>query len=185
MTTVPIPSGRSGDEERALSTLDYWSPVRPLRLIGTGVALTAIDFVDDGAGIRSRNHAAAAGPVLREAARQLDAYFRGRLLRFELPLEPGGTPFQQAVWSALQEIPHGENRDLRRAGPADRPAAGRSSGRRRQQPKPHRHRDPVPPGGRPRRAAHGLRRGPGREGGASRPRSGARSEPYRSSPDHA
>jgi len=108
MTTVPIPSGRSGDEERALSTLDYWSPVRPLRLIGTGVALTAIDFVDDGAGIRSRNHAAAAGPVLREAARQLDAYFRGRLLRFELPLEPGGTPFQQAVWSALQEIPHGE-----------------------------------------------------------------------------
>jgi len=79
MTTVPIPSGRSGDEERALSTLDYWSPVRPLRLIGTGVALTAIDFVDDGAGIRSRNHAAAAGPVLREAARQLDAYFRGRL----------------------------------------------------------------------------------------------------------
>jgi methylated-DNA-[protein]-cysteine S-methyltransferase len=47
-------------------------------------------------------------PLLREAARQLDAYFSGRLLEFDLPLHlQGATPFQQSVWQALREIPRG------------------------------------------------------------------------------
>lgn len=49
-------------------------------------------------------------PLLQEAARQLAAYFAGRLRRFELPLRPAGTPFQQRVWAALCEIPYGEVR---------------------------------------------------------------------------
>ncbi len=43
-----------------------------------------------------------------EAATQLRAYFAGKLQAFDLPLAPGGTEFQQAVWSALQRIPYGE-----------------------------------------------------------------------------
>jgi methylated-DNA-[protein]-cysteine S-methyltransferase len=42
-----------------------------------------------------------------EAHRQLDAYFAGRRTRFELPLAAAGTPFQRAVWQALEEIPYG------------------------------------------------------------------------------
>ncbi|MFJ9817572.1 methylated-DNA--[protein]-cysteine S-methyltransferase [Streptomyces sp. NPDC101151] len=42
-----------------------------------------------------------------EARRQLDAYFAGRLTRFSLPLAPAGTPFQQRVWGALDDIPYG------------------------------------------------------------------------------
>ncbi|AKJ09040.1 cysteine methyltransferase [Streptomyces incarnatus] len=42
-----------------------------------------------------------------EAHRQLDAYFAGRRTRFELPLAATGTPFQRAVWQALEEIPYG------------------------------------------------------------------------------
>jgi methylated-DNA-[protein]-cysteine S-methyltransferase len=38
---------------------------------------------------------------------QVDAYFRGDLLDFDLPLEPRGTAFQQQVWWALGEIPYG------------------------------------------------------------------------------
>lgn len=45
--------------------------------------------------------------LLDEAARQLAAYFRGTLDRFDLPLAPAGTPFQRAVWSALRRIPFG------------------------------------------------------------------------------
>jgi O-6-methylguanine DNA methyltransferase len=41
---------------------------------------------------------------------QLEAYFEGRLTRFELPLAPRGTPFQQRVWQELQHIPFGETR---------------------------------------------------------------------------
>ncbi len=42
------------------------------------------------------------------AAAQLDAYFAGELTRFDLPLAPRGSDFQQRVWAALQEIPYGQ-----------------------------------------------------------------------------
>ncbi|MGW4566144.1 methylated-DNA--[protein]-cysteine S-methyltransferase [Streptomyces sp. NPDC004561] len=42
-----------------------------------------------------------------EAHRQLDAYFAGRRIRFDLPLSTAGTPFQRMIWQALADIPHG------------------------------------------------------------------------------
>jgi methylated-DNA-[protein]-cysteine S-methyltransferase len=44
----------------------------------------------------------------RAAADQLDAYFAGEITTFDLPLAPLGSPFQQRVWAALQEIPYGQ-----------------------------------------------------------------------------
>ena len=38
---------------------------------------------------------------------QLTEYFAGQRQRFELPLAPEGTPFQQRVWRELQDIPYG------------------------------------------------------------------------------
>lgn len=46
--------------------------------------------------------------VLREAARQLAAYFAGELRSFALPLAPPGSAFQRRAWEALAEIPYGE-----------------------------------------------------------------------------
>ena len=46
--------------------------------------------------------------LIREAYRQLCAYFDGKLFDFALPLAPKGTDFQQSVWRALREIPYGE-----------------------------------------------------------------------------
>jgi methylated-DNA-[protein]-cysteine S-methyltransferase len=46
--------------------------------------------------------------LLVEALRQLDAYFRGRLRRFDLPLALEGTPFQIAVWSFASGLQVGE-----------------------------------------------------------------------------
>jgi len=45
---------------------------------------------------------------LREAVRQLDTYFKGRLKEFTVKLSPQGTPFQLSVLRALQEVPYGE-----------------------------------------------------------------------------
>ena len=39
---------------------------------------------------------------------QLTDYFAGNLRSFDLPLKLAGTPFQLAVWRALQDIPYGE-----------------------------------------------------------------------------
>ena len=47
-------------------------------------------------------------PVLAEARRWLDGYFSGRKPDFTPPLHPIGSPFRQAVWRLLLEIPYGE-----------------------------------------------------------------------------
>jgi methylated-DNA-[protein]-cysteine S-methyltransferase len=49
-------------------------------------------------------------PVLREAGRQLAAYFAGELRAFDLPLAPAGAPGEQRVWQAMAAIPYGETR---------------------------------------------------------------------------
>jgi len=42
--------------------------------------------------------------------RQLQEYFNGERLGFDLPLHLQGTSFQKRVWEALMQIPHGETR---------------------------------------------------------------------------
>ena len=52
-------------------------------------------------------------PLLEKAAAQLNEYFTGKRKSFDLPLAPQGTPFQQKVWAALQEIPWGQTRSYK------------------------------------------------------------------------
>src|ERR1700677_4302993 len=47
-------------------------------------------------------------PLLREARAQLQAYFRKRLRRFDLPLALEGTAFQCAVWQLVANLETGE-----------------------------------------------------------------------------
>lgn len=46
-------------------------------------------------------------PVIKEAGRQLELYFKGKLTKFDLPLDPDGTAFQKKVWAAMNDIPYG------------------------------------------------------------------------------
>nr|WP_299171308.1 methylated-DNA--[protein]-cysteine S-methyltransferase [uncultured Allomuricauda sp.] len=46
--------------------------------------------------------------VLEDAVRQFQEYFKGNRTQFDLKLNPSGTPFQQKVWTALQEVPFGK-----------------------------------------------------------------------------
>ena len=100
------------------------SPAGPIRVIAHRDHVTAIEFtgaVPADATPRSSMRVAAeraAGrpvgdrndddPLLTEASRQLTAYFDRRLREFDLPLEPGGTAFQERVWEQLQKIAYGE-----------------------------------------------------------------------------
>ncbi len=38
---------------------------------------------------------------------QLDAYFKGALTRFDVPMELKGTDFQKTVWKELAKVPYG------------------------------------------------------------------------------
>ena len=68
-------------------------------------------------------------PLLEEAKKQLEEYFKGKRRVFDLPLKPCGTDFQMRCWSALLDIPYGECRsyaDVARA--AGSPKAFRAAG---------------------------------------------------------
>jgi methylated-DNA-[protein]-cysteine S-methyltransferase len=79
------------------------APGITLRLAGGDAGLRSVEFRPSGPALGSH-------PTLDEAARQLRAYFAGRLWHFDLPLDPQGTEFQLRVWRALLGIPYGETR---------------------------------------------------------------------------
>ena len=47
------------------------------------------------------------GLALAPAVAQLNAYFRGERIAFDLPVAPSGTAFQEQVWRELVTIPYG------------------------------------------------------------------------------
>jgi methylated-DNA-[protein]-cysteine S-methyltransferase len=94
----------------ALAYTIYDSPIGPLLLAGRDSALHVLWFVNGRrppALDRSWTEVPDAFP---DAARQLREYFAGTRTAFDLALDPHGTPFQQRVWRALQDIPYGETR---------------------------------------------------------------------------
>jgi methylated-DNA-[protein]-cysteine S-methyltransferase len=98
-------------------------PLGMLRMEAAGRWLTAVEFC------RARQAGGAATPLLLEAERQLVEYFSGARRAFRLPLSPEGTPFQQAVWKALLQIPYGETRSYGEvARMVGRPGAARAVG---------------------------------------------------------
>jgi methylated-DNA-[protein]-cysteine S-methyltransferase len=84
------------------------SPIGELTLSGDGRALTGV-YME----LHKRRPPLPVGAVrddsaLAAARAQLEEYFEGERVEFDLPLEAGGTPFQRDVWAALREIPYGE-----------------------------------------------------------------------------
>jgi len=47
-------------------------------------------------------------PIFQSVKEQLDRYFAGEAVQFDVPIAATGTPFQQSVWHALTTIPYGE-----------------------------------------------------------------------------
>ena len=81
--------------------------------------LGSVTFVEeDGALLAITTHRTYEGikqetPLINEAYRQLSEYLLGERKRFDLPLNPQGTVFQQQVWKALCDIPYGETRSYK------------------------------------------------------------------------
>ena len=83
------------------------SPVGELMLIADGEALTGI-YMQTQKHATRRARAVRNDSAVKEARRQLQAYFDGDLRAFDLPLAAEGSAFQKRVWTALCDIPYGE-----------------------------------------------------------------------------
>jgi methylated-DNA-[protein]-cysteine S-methyltransferase len=77
------------------------TPIGTLGLVGSDAGLRRVLW--SAKGLHGKSCA-----VLDEAAGQLDAYFAGELVEFDLPLDLDGTEFQQQCWLALATIPYGQ-----------------------------------------------------------------------------
>ena len=78
------------------------SPLGFLILKSNGETVTEISFAENEL---PEQHSC---EVLEKCKVQLESYFSGDLLDFDLPLAPEGTEFQQKVWAELLKIPYGE-----------------------------------------------------------------------------
>lgn len=97
----------------------YETAMGPITLVATDAALTRLDFGDSGSADPSAEASAPSSrgslirretPLLRDAARQLNAYLARETREFNLPLAPSGSDFMLSVWAALREIPYGATR---------------------------------------------------------------------------
>ncbi len=151
------------------------SPVGPLTLVASEKGLRAVLWnAEDCRSVCASDPSTAddddPNGVLAAAAEQLDEYFAGARIDFDMPLDPVGSDFQRSAWDALRTIPYGETvsygEQARRMGDV-RKARGGRRGERTQPDLDHR---AVSPRRRRRRIAHRLRRRRRDEGLAARSR---------------
>ncbi len=109
------------------STLD--GPIGPITVAGDGEVITNVRMVDQSHPPADQSEWRFEPEAFPEALGQLEAYFGGRLTRFELPLRLEGTEFQRRVWDALLQIPYGETASYGEiAGRVGAPGAARAVG---------------------------------------------------------
>lgn len=115
----------------------FWqiaSPIGMLTLCEEEGCLTALFFGQPDMGEKP----SCCTPLMKQATAQLHAYFAGQLQRFDLPLMPRGTLFQQKCWNALLEIPYAQTRTYgQQAAAVGNPKAARAVGAAN-------HRNPLP-----------------------------------------
>lgn len=81
--------------------------IGPITICSDGTAITHLHFGN----LPQPDFPEPVGDTLtKEAFAQLEEYLKGQRTAFTLPLRPAGTPFQQRVWKALEEIPYGSTR---------------------------------------------------------------------------
>jgi len=82
----------------------YDAPIGKMIIVSDGESIIEIDHVNHNESITSNPD-----ELCHLATKQLDEYFAGTRIEFDLPLKAvKGTDFQKAAWQALATIPYGE-----------------------------------------------------------------------------
>lgn len=81
----------------------YWTPHGPVTIAASERGVTGVAFGD--APLTGQRRPS---ELSNRTATQLLEYLAGKRRTFDVPLAPEGTPFQLAVWRALERIPFGE-----------------------------------------------------------------------------
>lgn len=93
----------------------YNSPFGPIQIGYEGEYIVSIRRCDE-------DFSSVPSLVSELANKQIQEYSNGTRMSFDFPIRPKGTPFQQAVWQALQTISYGK---VKTYGQILRPSDGR------------------------------------------------------------
>jgi len=85
-----------------MKTAYYASEIGFLKITGSDAGVHRIEFTELTSAPTTN-----VPDCLKPCFAQLDEYFAGTRRKFQLQLQPEGTPFQQAVWQELLNIPYG------------------------------------------------------------------------------
>ena len=89
-------------------TTYYKTPIGTAEIIGDENGIQSISVLDDDISTLSSTNDIP--KVLQNCVTQLDEYFKGERVDFDLKLNPKGTDFQKTVWEELLNIPYGKTR---------------------------------------------------------------------------
>jgi methylated-DNA-[protein]-cysteine S-methyltransferase len=86
------------------------TPLGDLELVTSSRGIRRLEFIYDQAAhqVIEDEETTDDASLAAETQRQLDGYFAGTLLEFELPLDPQGTEFQRRAWDVIANVPFGE-----------------------------------------------------------------------------
>lgn len=84
------------------------SPIGEITLVSSDDALVALYVNDELTPKKDLAKKNNTHEILILAEQQLNEYFQGRRKKFDLPLDPEGTEFQNKAWKALVSIPYGK-----------------------------------------------------------------------------
>lgn len=108
---------------------EYDSPLGTITLTASDKGLTSLSLPEYKYDIPVSDEEVFAREPFEAALSQLEKYFAGEAVKFNVPLDLLGTDFQCEVWEALQSIPAGETRSYGElAQDVGRPKASRAVG---------------------------------------------------------
>lgn len=130
-TTPPAPPSTTPASTTGLTSTTLDSPVGELTIVASDAGLRAVLWPEEKEGRVTFAEDVEPGthPIIDATITQLNEYITGTREEFDLPLDLVGTDFQQAVWKALTEIPHGETMSYGElAAELGKPSASRAVG---------------------------------------------------------
>jgi len=91
---------------------EYWSsPLGEMLLAASSQGLTRIEFKDCLSEktllLLKENYQLGSNSLIEQTKKELQEYYKGERLDFDLPIDVTGTEFQEQVWQTLQTIPYG------------------------------------------------------------------------------
>ncbi len=87
-----------------ISTAIYSSPIGNLEIAANDDILVYIRYIENSS-ISKRNCKNPDNAHISATISQLTEYFSGKRTKFDLPIKPAGSEFQNKIWNELKNIP--------------------------------------------------------------------------------